>query len=92
VHAMLRIAQRARRLKLPSLRPAAVYLDPRTSSCLQITSKCITSFLCSVAQSVYKLPANSPQLKLWSPHSIRVTATNLLHRARFSDSFIKNRL
>ena len=25
-------------------------------------------------------------------HSIRVTAANLLHRAKFSDSYIKNRL
>ena len=45
-----------------------------------------------MAQQFYKLALNSPQLKLWSPHSIRVTAANLLHQARFSDSFIKTRL
>jgi hypothetical protein len=31
-------------------------------------------------------------LLAWSCHSIHVTAANLLHRARFSDSYIKNRL
>jgi hypothetical protein len=31
-------------------------------------------------------------LLAWSCHSIRVTAANLLHRACFSDSYIKNRL
>jgi hypothetical protein len=30
-------------------------------------------------------------LLMWSCHSIRVTAANLLHRAWFSDSYIKNR-
>jgi hypothetical protein len=90
VRAMLRIAKRAHRLQLPALYPAAVYFDPRTSSHLKITGRCVTTFLRSVARSVYKLPATSPQLNLWSPHSIRVTAANLLHQARFSDSFIEN--
>ena len=92
VAAMLRIAQRAIRLDLPSLRPVAVYAHDKPTSRRQITGQAVTSFLRSVAQQVYKLPSTSPQLKLWSPHSIRVTAANLLHRARFSDSFIKNRL
>ena len=89
---MLRIAQRAFRLNLPALRPVAVYAHGKPTSRRQITSQAVTSFLRSMAQQVYKLPSTSPQLKLWSPHSIRVTAANLLHRARFSDSFIKNRL
>ncbi|KAL3779516.1 hypothetical protein HJC23_011152 [Cyclotella cryptica] len=92
VAAMLRIAQRAKRLDLPALRPVAVYAHGKPTSRRQITGHAVTSFLRSVAQQVYKLPSTSPQLKLWSPHSIRVTAANLLHRARFSDSFIKNRL
>jgi hypothetical protein len=92
VGAMLRIAQRARRLRLPPLRPIAVYSDSSKSVRRQITGKDVTSFLRSVARTVYNLPSDSPQLRLWSPHSIRVTAANLLHRARYSDSFIKNRL
>ena len=92
VNAMLRIAQRAHCLQLLALHPAAVYFDPRTSSCLQIMGKCITSLLWLVAQHVYKFQADGPQLKLWSPHSILVTTANLLHRARFLDPFIKNHL
>jgi hypothetical protein len=96
VGAMLRIAQRAYRLRLPPLRPIAIYSSsPRSGSSSvrhQITGKDVTSFLRSIARTVYSLPSDSPQLKLWGPHSIRVTAANLLHRARYSDSFIKNRL
>jgi hypothetical protein len=96
VGAMLRIAQRAYRLRLPPLRPIAIYSrSPRSGSSSfrhQITGKDVTSFLRSIARTVYNLPSDSPQLKLWGPHSIRVTAANLLHRARYSDSFIKNRL
>jgi hypothetical protein len=92
VRAMLHIAQWAHCLQLPALCPAAVYFDPCASSSLQISGRCVTTFLSLVAQSVYKLPANSPQLKLWSPHSIWVTAANLLHQAHLLDPFIKNRL
>ena len=92
VRAMLRLAQRGCRLALPPLRPLAVYLDPSSATRRQVTGKDVSTFLRSVAQDVYHLPSHSPQLKLWSPHSLRVTAANLLHRARFSDSFIKNRL
>jgi len=92
VSAMLRIAQRASRLRLPPLRPVAIYSGSSRSACRQITGKDVTSFLRSVAKTVYNLQSDSPQLRLWGPHSIRVTAANLLHRARYSDSFIKNRL
>jgi len=92
VAAMLRIAQRAHRLHLPALLPVAVYSDAPRSARRQITGQDVTIYLWDVARRVYKHPSDSPQLKLWSPHSIRVTAANLLHRARYSDSFIKNRL
>ena len=92
VGAMLCIAQRAHRLWLPPLRPIAVYSDSPRSVRRQITGKDVTSFLRSVAKKVYNLPSDSPQLRLWGPHSIHVTAANLLHPARYSDSFIKNRL
>ena len=35
---------------------------------------------------------NNSSLKLWSTHSIRVTAANLLHRANLLDSYIQTRL
>ena len=92
IRAMLRIAERAQRLQLPPLTPVAVYYDSASLSRRLITGRDVTSFLRSVAKQVYHLTPDSSQLKLWSPHSIRVTAANLLHRARYSDSFIKNRL
>ena len=41
---------------------------------------------------VLNIKKDDPSLKLWSTHSIRVTAANLLHRANLSDSYIKTRL
>jgi hypothetical protein len=41
---------------------------------------------------VYKFKKTDKRLDKWSTHSIRVTACNLLHRARYSDTYIKNRL
>ena len=38
---------------------------------------------------VLNINKDEPSLKLWSTHSIRVTATNLLHQANLSDSYIK---
>ncbi len=76
--------------------PVAIYSSsPRSGSSSVrhlITGRDLTSFLRSIARTVYNLSFDSTQLKLWGPHSIRVTAANLLHRARYSDSFIKYRL
>jgi hypothetical protein len=41
---------------------------------------------------VFNIPLGHKDLLAWSCHSIGVTAANLLHRARFSDSYIKNRV
>jgi hypothetical protein len=57
-----------------------------------ITVSQVTTFLRHVACKVFNIPAGHKDLLAWSCHSIGVTAANLLHRARFSDSFIKNRL
>ena len=43
-----------------------------------------------MARKVFNIPAGHKDLLAWSCHSIHVTAANLLHRARFSDSFIRN--
>jgi hypothetical protein len=90
--ASLNIVRRAKRLGTPSYCPAAVYLDPSTGKRRQITAAQFAIFLRHVAHKVFDIPTGHKDLLAWSCHSIRVTAANLLHRARFSDSYIKNRL
>ena len=92
VSAAFRIVCRGRRLRLPRTHPAAVYYSAKHDSFRLITGDDTNKLLRKVAQQVYNLPKNSKDLKLWSTHSLRVTACNLLHRAKFSDSAIKNRL
>ncbi len=55
------------------------------------TSK-MANFLCLAALHAHKLPSKHPDISAWSAHLIRVTAANLLHQAKFSNSFIQNRL
>ena len=50
------------------------------------------ALLREAAHQVLGLRKEDPELKMWSTHSIRVTAANLLHRMRLSDSFIMKRL
>jgi hypothetical protein len=50
------------------------------------------AFLRQVAHKVFDIPTDHKDLLAWSCHSIGVMAANLLHRATFSDSYIKNRL
>ena len=52
----------------------------------------MAAFLRQTAHKVFDIPADHKDLLAWSCHSIHVTAANLLHRAKFSDSYIKNRL
>ena len=52
----------------------------------------VTSLLRLTARAVFNLKENDSELDRWSPHSLRITACNLLHRQHFSDSFIQNRL
>jgi hypothetical protein len=90
--ASLNIVRRARRLGMPSGHPAAVYHDTAAGKRRQITASQVATFLRHIARKVFNIPARHKDLLAWSCHSIRITAANLLHRARFSDSFIKNRL
>jgi hypothetical protein len=91
VRAAFNIYCRSRRLNLPDTHPAAVY-KTTTGKINLITQDNTNAFLRQIAAKVFKLDANSPELQKWSTHSIRVTAANLLHRAGFSDTYIKNRL
>jgi len=90
--ASLNIVRHKRRLGTPSEHPAAVYHDTTAGKRRQITASQVATFLRHVACKVFNIPARHKDLLAWSCHSIRVTAANLIHRARFSDSFIKNRL
>ncbi len=57
-----------------------------------ITASNTTIFLQKVAQSAHNLPRKYPNIAALSTHSIHVMATNLFHGAKFSNSFIQNRL
>ena len=69
-----------------------MYRDSNTGKRRLITASQVAIFLRHIAHKVFDIPTGHKDLLAWSCHSIRVTAANLLHRARFSDSYIKNRL
>ena len=87
-----RIHCRGLRLGAPPTYPAAIYWDNKAQSHKLITSRQANQFLRQTASKTFGIPAKSKSLDKWSCHSIRVTACNLLHRARYSDSYIKSRL
>ena len=87
--AALRIAWRALRLGVPSDEPIGVFKKKKRRRF--ITDTMVAEILREAAKEVLKI-TDPDELKLWSTHSIRVTAANLLHRERFSDSFIQSRL
>ena len=86
----LNIVRRALHLNTPTNHPATIYLDLATGKRLQITAAQVAAFLRHVAHKVLSIPAGYKDLLAWSCHSIHVTAANLLHCARFLDSYIKN--
>ena len=86
------IISRSNCLGTPQGHPIAIYLDASSGKQRQITSLEVTTFLPHIAHKTFNIPTQHPDLKSWSCHSIRVMSANLLHRARFSDSYIKNRL
>ena len=90
--AALRIYQRAQRLQVPSGTPLAVYSSSTSSSFRYITARRVVQFLRRSAQAAFNLRSDDKSLASWTCHSIRVTAANLLHRARMSDSYIQTRL
>ena len=92
VRAAFRIYCRGLRLGAPTTYPAAIYWDTTRHCHRLITCTQTNKFMRRVASKVFNIPSESRSLLKWSTHSIRVTAANLLHRARFSDSYIKNRL
>jgi len=92
VQASLNIAQCAQRLDTPYDHLAAVYRDPHTGLRRLIMASQVATFLRQVTHKVFDTPSGHKDLLTWSCHSIRITAANLLDRAKFLDSYIKNRL
>jgi hypothetical protein len=88
----LNIYTRGLRLDIKPHHPAAVYYDNKSQSIKLITKRATNNFLRRSARIVFGLKSTDPELKRWSTHSICLTAANLLHRVRFSDSYIQNRL
>ena len=52
----------------------------------------VTTYIHKCASVVLNIKMTDPALQLWSTHSIRVIAANLLHRANLADSYIMTRL
>jgi hypothetical protein len=90
--AALNIHCRGHRLRLPPTYPAAVYSSPQHKEPRLITARDTNALLRHTASTVFNIKKGNSRLDKWSTHSIRVTACNLLHRARYSDTYIKNRL
>jgi hypothetical protein len=86
------IYSRGLRLGIKPHHPAAVYYDNKSKSTELITKWATNNFLRRSTHIVFDLKSTNPELNKWSTHSIWATAANLLHRARFSDSHIQNRL
>ena len=71
--------------------PLAVYLNDR-GKVRYITDSLVNGLLREAAGTTLNLQHNTHELSLWSTHSIRVTAANLLYRQQLSDQYIMTRL
>lgn len=91
VLAALRIVQRAYRLNVPVNEPIGVFQNKKGATKF-ISDTLVAKLLRTTASKVLNISPKDKYLNLWSTHSIRVTAANLLHREQFSDSFIQKRL
>ncbi len=86
-----RIYERSIRLGKTPDEPMAVFRDSR-GKVKFITDTMVNDLLRDAARAVLGLRRGDPELKLWSTHSIRVTAANLLYRQQLSDQYIMTRL
>ena len=92
VSAAIRIALRAARLGVPAHEPIGVFRrDNGTGLRHFIKDSAVNRHLRAAASVVFG-STDEEFLKLWSTHSVRVTACNLLHREKFPDSYIQERL
>lgn len=90
VRALLRIRERARKLRLAANVPLSVFVDDKDVVTF-IRAKHIEEHLRGVAKVVYNID-DPGELKRWSPHSIRVGAAVRLHTAGKGGPYIQLRL
>ena len=90
VRALLRIRERARRLKLAANVPLSVFVDDK-GVVTYIRAKHIEAYLRKVAKELYDIK-DVEELKRWSPHSIRVGAAVRLQIAGKDGTYIQIRL
>ena len=86
-----RIYTRSLRLGQKDHEPMGVYLNS-SKKVKYITESLITKLLRDAASATLKIDRSHVEIKLWSTHSIRVTAANLLYRQQLSDHYIMTRL
>ena len=90
-NAGFRIYERSKRLGMKDYEPMAVYRNSH-GKVRFITDTMVNDLLRQAASATLGIPRNNAELKLWSTHSIRVTAANLLYRMQLSDQYIMTRL
>ena len=76
---------------MPRTEPMAVFKNQRGQPTF-ITDALVNSLLREAASATLNLTRGHPELQLWSTHSIRVTAANLLYRQQLSDNYTMTRL
>jgi hypothetical protein len=86
-----RIYRRSLRLGMTAFEPMAVFKNDR-GQVKFISDALVNALLREAASKTLNLKQGHPELQLWSTHSIRVTAANLLYRKQLSDNFIMTRL
>jgi hypothetical protein len=91
VAALIRIVQRAARIRLGKDLPIALYVVPPRSTYRFISDSDISSALQSLAQYCYG-SLDTASVQRFSSHSIRVGACVILHASGQTGTFIKHRL
>ena len=89
--AAIRIYHRSKRLGVEDGAPIAVF-QSGSGRTQFITDSMVNALLRDAAVAALGLKRTDVALKLWSTHSIRVTAANLLYRQQLSDQYIMTRL
>ena len=89
--AAYRIYNRSQRLGMKPDEPMGVFCNNKCKVQF-IKDTLVNNLLQQAASETLGLPRSHKEIKLWSTHSIRVTAANLLYRMQLSDQFIMTRL
>ena len=89
--AACRIYHRSLTLGMKDCEPMAVFKNERGQTRF-ISDALVNALLRRAASAVLNLKQGHAELQLWSTHSIRVTAANLLYRKQLSDNYIMTRL